>query len=74
MVPISNGEKIFTLFIMLAGLYLYGWWFNGIISAMVMSREDEELRKEDQLRLEECLGHGKTKYCRIANRKMLHDG
>ena len=51
MVPISDWEKSLTLFIMLAGLYFYGWRFNGIISAMVMSREDEQLGRENQLNI-----------------------
>ena len=49
MVPVSDMEKSVTMLIMLWGLYFYGWMFNGIISAIVMSREDEKLDRADKL-------------------------
>ena len=49
MVPVSQFEKFFTIGIMLWGLYFYGWRFNGILSAIVMSRKDEELQRQDNL-------------------------
>ena len=49
MVPVNELEKLFTIGIMLWGLYFYGWRFNGILSAMIMSREDEQLERDDHL-------------------------
>ena len=51
MVPMSREEKLLTLIIMLAGLYLYGWKLNGIISSIVMSNEAEQMEREKHLKI-----------------------